>query len=80
MVKLIFSEEEKEKYLMDKESTEWEICNEDDEIMNDVMLRGRLIRKNNIIEITENAINNTESTVDNIENLIDNEEKVKKKK
>ena len=82
MVKIIFSEEEKEKYLNNIEESEWEIYDEDGKIMNDVILCGKVIKKSNIGDTTENAINNIESTVDNTkdnsvditENVINNTE------
>ena len=80
MVKITFTKEEKEKYLTNEKNSEGEIYDENEEIINDVILLGWVIRKNNIINITENEINNTESTIDNIENIDDNEEKVEKKK
>jgi hypothetical protein len=73
-------EEEKEKYVTNVENNKGEIYDENGEIMNDVILLGRIIKKNNIVDITENTNNNTENTVNNIENIVNDEEKVVKKK
>ena len=75
MVKIIFSEEEKEKYVNNVENSEWKVQDENGEIMNEIILLGRVIKKNNTVDIAENAINNTESTADNMENIVNDGKK-----
>jgi hypothetical protein len=45
MVKIIFSEEEKEKYVNNVENSEWKVQDENGEIMNEIILLGRVIKK-----------------------------------